>query len=447
MKSQSFLQAAIAGLLLVSATTACSGDGGKAVSSESDGGKPVNKIDMTKPMELTYYTDLTTVTNDNEFKDYFGQYIQKKYPNITFKNIYVSQTKKGIEEIITDGTRFDFAHMSIAFAYKYVDLKVASDISDLIKKYNVNLNAINPIALEQFKGASRGQLTGIPFQFNSLILFYNKAIFDKFGVPYPKDNMTWQDMADMTRKLTRFDGGVQYTGFASQLEWSVVHRSNQLSMEPVDPKTNKATFGNGKWKQLFDEFAPIFQITGNKLDTPAKNDNAFLKEQSLAMTLANPNYYLRIPDTMNWDMAAAPSLKEKPGVGFQPVPSVLAVSANSPFRDQAFLAMMEMVSKTTQLERAKNDAYASVLNDPDIRQSIGSNVPALKGKNTAVMQPLNMAPSITFMPYTREATLALQNAFNSAMSGAKDTNTALREAEEIANQKIAEILAAETKTK
>lgn len=46
-------------------------------------------------------------------------------------------------------------------------------------------------------------------------LFYNKDIFDKFGVAYPKNGMIYEETLDLdlARRVTRSDGGVQYLGF------------------------------------------------------------------------------------------------------------------------------------------------------------------------------------------------------------------------------------------
>lgn len=39
-----------------------------------------------------------------------------------------------------------------------------------------------------------GKIYGIPKDFNTLALFYNKKIFDIAGVPYPTDEWTWEDL-------------------------------------------------------------------------------------------------------------------------------------------------------------------------------------------------------------------------------------------------------------
>ena len=46
------------------------------------------------------------------------------------------------------------------------------------------------------------QLFAIPKDFNSLMVFYNKDLFDRAGIPYPKPGWTWQDFLRITRQLT-----------------------------------------------------------------------------------------------------------------------------------------------------------------------------------------------------------------------------------------------------
>jgi multiple sugar transport system substrate-binding protein len=55
-------------------------------------------------------------------------------------------------------------------------------------------------------------LYALPFSMNYGMTIYNKDIFDKFGIPYPKDMMTWNEMLDLGKKLTKLEQGVQYVG-------------------------------------------------------------------------------------------------------------------------------------------------------------------------------------------------------------------------------------------
>jgi multiple sugar transport system substrate-binding protein len=326
-------------------------------------------------------------------------------------------------------------------SYEFVDLGIASDVSDLIKKNNVNINAFEPSAIKLMKGAAYNQLVGLPYQSNSLVVFYNKDIFDKFAVPYPKDDMTWDQMTELVRRVSRSDGGVQYSGFSSNQGWNNVMRSNQYSLEPLDPKTLQAAFTGDRWKQYIQTFIPIFQIPGNNKPEDTKGD-MFVKDKTLAMYLAYPEYYQRFPADFNWDVVSIPKFKNMPGVNSAPVPLVLAPAAYSPHRDAAFLAIREMTTKAVQLERARKYALPSVLTDSQIRTEFGADVPALKGKNTKVMQPQKMADPITFLPYTATAVNGLNTAFKETLSGKKDLNSALRDGAEAVNKKVAEMKAA-----
>jgi multiple sugar transport system substrate-binding protein len=47
-----------------------------------------------------------------------------------------------------------------------------------------------------------GGLYGLPFRADFWIAYYNKDLFDKAGVPYPTNDMTWAQFDDLARKVT-----------------------------------------------------------------------------------------------------------------------------------------------------------------------------------------------------------------------------------------------------
>jgi multiple sugar transport system substrate-binding protein len=70
-----------------------------------------------------------------------------------------------------------------------------------------------PTTIDIQKGFADGGTYGMPVSTTSGALFHNKDLFDKFGVPYPKDGMTWDVLYELAKKMTRNEGGVQYKGF------------------------------------------------------------------------------------------------------------------------------------------------------------------------------------------------------------------------------------------
>ncbi|MDR2483118.1 MAG: sugar ABC transporter substrate-binding protein [Treponema sp.] len=54
----------------------------------------------------------------------------------------------------------------------------------------------------------QGKRYAVPFMWDDIVLFYNKAAFDQAGVAYPTADWTWDDYYGAAEKLTIKDGGV-----------------------------------------------------------------------------------------------------------------------------------------------------------------------------------------------------------------------------------------------
>ena len=67
--------------------------------------------------------------------------------------------------------------------------------SDVIHEADFFAPAINSFKLD-------GQLWCIPQNVSSLVVYYNKDLFDAAGVPYPSDDWTWDDFLAAARALT-----------------------------------------------------------------------------------------------------------------------------------------------------------------------------------------------------------------------------------------------------
>ncbi|WP_374017918.1 extracellular solute-binding protein [Paenibacillus thiaminolyticus] len=79
-----------------------------------------------------------------------------------------------------------------------------------------------------------GLLYGMPIEGTQKALYYNKAIFDKFGVDYPRDGMTWDEIQDLAKQVTAERDGVKYRGL------SFGHYSiplTQFGVNGTDPET------------------------------------------------------------------------------------------------------------------------------------------------------------------------------------------------------------------
>lgn len=47
-----------------------------------------------------------------------------------------------------------------------------------------------------------GELYGMPAGFTTMVMYYNKKLFDEAGIPYPQDGWTWDDFKEIAEKLS-----------------------------------------------------------------------------------------------------------------------------------------------------------------------------------------------------------------------------------------------------
>lgn len=109
------------------------------------------------------------------------------------------------------------------------------DMTELAKTHQIDLEQFEPVLKNEALQASGGKLYMLPFQTNQQILFYNKGLFEKFGADYPVDGMTWDEMLDLAKSITRKEGDQLYFGFSNQLPVHVINY-NQLSLTRVDTR-------------------------------------------------------------------------------------------------------------------------------------------------------------------------------------------------------------------
>jgi multiple sugar transport system substrate-binding protein len=78
-----------------------------------------------------------------------------------------------------------------------------ADLSSYVRRDNLDLASFNGLA-EAFN--MDGKLTALPAHTAYYVLFYNKDIFDKAGVPYPSNDMTWSQWEQLAGRLTSGSG-------------------------------------------------------------------------------------------------------------------------------------------------------------------------------------------------------------------------------------------------
>lgn len=108
------------------------------------------------------------------------------------------------------------------------------DLTDYIAKDGVDLSIYNGAA-EQLQ--MDGKQYTLPFRRDWYTLYYNKDLFDKAGVAYPGDNMTWDEYEALAKQMTSGEGSEKvygahnHTWMAMVANWALQDGKNTLLSE------------------------------------------------------------------------------------------------------------------------------------------------------------------------------------------------------------------------
>ncbi|TVY10548.1 ABC transporter substrate-binding protein [Paenibacillus cremeus] len=440
MKKKTMLLSVLSMLLVASGCSSNSGSSeakgstGATAKEEAAAPKESKTAISTEPVTLKMYHKGGTIS-DEEFKNYFVEPVAKKYPNIKLELVRDSVKGNQPEELLSAGSFPDIIYTSNPSIPIYQDLDLIEDLNPLVKKHGLDLGRFQDVGLEMMKGYDANKLVGLPLTMNMAALIYNKDIFDKLGVAYPKDGMSWDEAITLGKRLTLVDNGVKYIGLDP---WRVESVGSQMILPVVDPKTNKATLDNDGW-------AKVLQLFKDAVDVPGYVDNGkfeydFFKD-NLAMApmwatdlvgkLSDPN----IAKQKNWDLVSVPYVKGFEGKGRNVDAHMLMISKVSKHKDEAFAVIREVFSDEVQLAMAKAGRI-SPLKDEQFKKNYLAGNANFNGKNVAALFQLTSTPLPAHSKYENQVRITIRNAKQKLAIEKKDINTILRELQEESNKWI-----------
>ncbi|MEF3306840.1 ABC transporter substrate-binding protein [Paenibacillus sp. GYB003] len=415
-------------LLLFAASAGLTACGGSSATTKDTGTAPEAK---KEPFTLSLYA---AGVSPQEFDTRFRKTLETKFPHITFK-YRTNQAGATITELVSQGDIPDLIRTDIpTLKTLYMDLGLAYDMRDLIKKNKYDMTRFNSVFTQEIVDVVRtGEVYGLPVPpYFPQVLYYNKDLFDKFGQPYPKDGMTWDEVYEVARKMTRVDGEQIYRGFsANTMAWL---RDNQFSNPILDPKTDGLS-NFERWSQLFTNLKRFYDIPNNAIAKTVGDENNIFSKGNVAMQVNQHNIYLVLPPELNWDIVSTPVFKDGPKLMGQRGPAYWSITQQSKHKDEAFQVIMEMLSDEIQMEDSRN-GIPTVLTNKDIQAALGKGHPLYSKKN---MNAVNFYPPAAPTPKRQSGLVdiaagtqqnLMANTFQKVATNQADINSALREADE-----------------
>ncbi|MBD2866619.1 ABC transporter substrate-binding protein [Paenibacillus oceani] len=264
------------------------------------------------------------------------------------------------------------------------------DLSGVIQEMTVEVRKLGqlPKDTDPLNGAEKIRSTegtyGLLPPGKGASLYFNKDIFDKFGIPYPAEGLTWGETKELTARLTRVDREIRYVGFAADRSLLLNHMSKLAPL--ANPQSERAQLMSEKWIPWLAALKSVYDVPGMEVEGMGRDlsKNRFIQKGDVAMWAGNFIY---------------PPLEQmQRRVGRIPLPSFDSELAGSPGLPAGYVFV---VPKTARHPKEALYAVAGIVTTPN-RSRL----------EAAALGELGLK-------------------FSDVLAGQKDLNTAFREAEEI----------------
>ncbi|MFC7625902.1 ABC transporter substrate-binding protein [Microlunatus sp. GCM10028923] len=349
------------------------------------------------------------------------------------------QATRVFDEVIGNKLRAAFPELKIKYAtwdmpVRYEDLKAAGVTPDIVidnprnridrdleplgwvedmtpglAKAEVDLAPLNQAAVEQVRSRSDGGLYGVPVFIDEHLLFYNKAIFDRFDQPHPKAGWTYDDAYSAAKKLTRQDGLAAYKGYLQHpdnyLEFNQYGKYpfTDTGSEQPAPEDVAVDLSTEEWAKLGANLERFLLIPRNgftTVDDLVKGDMS--RPGRVAMVVdalrklpiyagnelmtedGDEEAFAEWMKSVDLGVAPVPVLDQGSTTTYQPNTLAAFVTKQAAQKDAAYQVVKWLVSEEAQTEFSRHAMKAVLATDPVVA-SFGEAIPELKKIDTSAV--------------------------------------------------------------
>ena len=217
---------------------------------------------------------------------------------------------------------------------------------------NPGFSDFAPSLFEQ--GSYKGNINYIPIGWNNIMINYNRDLFDKAGVAYPKAGWTWEDFRQTAKALTIKDGSGTVTQFGYEVPnqnffiqpWLFSNGTGALNDDwtasnMLDPKVAESL-------QFLHDLIHVDGVS----PIPGKDtmDNQFMAGQVAMISRGHWIVQGAKNNKLNMDIAIPPSkVNDTTVIGF----GAYAISKDSKNAELAKALVLELTSEETQKEEGE----------------------------------------------------------------------------------------------
>ena len=195
----------LASMMCATALTACGGSGGSSDAGSSSGSSSgsgekakaitVNIWDANQQKGIQEIADKWTETSG----------VKVNVEVVDWDNYWTL-----LEAGASGGTMPDVFWMHSNTVQMYMENDILLKLNDYIEKDSTIDMSKYYEGVKNLYTRTDGNIYALPKDHDTIALLYNKAIFDKYGVEYPTDKWTWEDMYAAAKKISEDSKGDVY---------------------------------------------------------------------------------------------------------------------------------------------------------------------------------------------------------------------------------------------
>ncbi len=243
------------------------------------------------------------------------QAFQKQYPGVTVKveTAPFADYFTKLQALIAGGQAPDVFELNYENFVPYADKGVLLDLSPLAaadKTFDPKI--FYPKAYDLFN--EQGKQYGLSESFSDVVLFYNKDLFQKAGVPFPTSDWTWNDALAAAKKLTDPAQG-QWGLFKPVQFWEFYKTAYQFGCDFFNADKTATNINDPKCVDAHT-FMVNLSLQDKVMPTDAEmggiGDDALFKSGKLAMWPNGIWQFAAMKDApFNWDIVVEPGQVRK----------------------------------------------------------------------------------------------------------------------------------------
>lgn len=311
------------------------------------------------------------------FMQSYGRAFMLRYPNVSFEVLtaapgenYLSVLEPATVIKMVERESPDVLLMNPqAFKSMAAEGRL-SPLDGWIARDGFDLNAIDPGITDSLRQLGGGGLYGLAPEFERMGLFFNPNLFEKQGVPFSEERMSWTEVLHLASRFPTDEGGAGRIYGLSLFSPStpgglidLMGRTNRLKW--VDPVNEKLTLQTAAWQEIWKEALDGVK-RGVMLWEKQPGKNLFLAGQ-VAMTLQPFRFVSDLQQqaaaaNLSWDVATEPVHPSNPNASATfDIPMIFAVNAQSPYAREAWELVKFINSKEIAAKQMRERADIPLL--------------------------------------------------------------------------------------